>query len=341
VNVVVAPAKSILSTFMPGRFLTDQPFAVGEPDANCGDAAGHDQSGTYGDGYGTCTGTSMAAPHVTALVGIIRSINPLLSADKVRRIILNSGNQAAAPTKTKELGWGLPNASKAVDAVLATNPTRLTPLFSFYSEGRKDSFYTIVPQMARAAIGGTLKPKQTALAYNSSYGNTVSGYTAFPDPIPPQVVPGGSPTVDHRPRAEVFVFTTPTNPKNASVPLVPLYRLSWKCGDPTTSGQPNICADNPSHIDVTYTADPNGVTTFESVGYKLDGIEGYIYPKTIPQPTGTVRLMRKYNAARDDHAIFPESKLAGMQALGYTTDAGSDWIGYVYPNTGVPLTAIP
>jgi hypothetical protein len=69
------------------------------------------------------------------------------------------------------------------------------------------------------------------------------------------------------------------------------------------------------------------------VGYKLDGIEGYLYPKTLPQPAGTVRLMRKYNPARDDHAIFPESQLSAMAAQGYTQNSGSDWIGYVYPNT--------
>ncbi|MFY7857344.1 MAG: hypothetical protein ACOVQT_14490, partial [Rubrivivax sp.] len=271
-------------------------------------------------------------------------VNPLLSADQVRQIIRNSGNQATAATKTAELGWGLPDAGKAVTAALATNPTRLTPLFAFYSADRVDSFYTTVPQMARAALGGTLAPRRSpgeALAYNSAYGTTVGGYGQFPDPIPPQFAFGGSPTVDRRPLAEVYVFTTPSNPKSSSTPLAPLYRLSWKCGDATPGGQPAICATHPGHIDVTYTADPAGVTAFEGLGYRLDGIEGYIYPKTLPQPAGTVRLMRKYNPLRDDHAIFPESKLAAMQAAGYVQDTGSDWLGYVYPNTGTPLTAIP
>ena len=62
----------------------------------------------------------------------------------------------SAPVKTTELGWGVPDAGKAVDAALATNPTRLTPLFSFYSDARSDSFYTTVPQMARVALGGAI-----------------------------------------------------------------------------------------------------------------------------------------------------------------------------------------
>ncbi|MGB5146109.1 MAG: hypothetical protein WBN86_03170 [Porticoccaceae bacterium] len=68
---------------------------------------------------------------------------------------------------------------------------------------------------------------------------------------------------------------------------------------------------------VTYTADTAGVSAYQSVGYKLDGIEGYLYPETMSQPAGTVRLMRKYNPARDDHAIFPESQLSAMAAQGY------------------------
>ncbi len=69
------------------------------------------------------------------------------------------------------------------------------------------------------------------------------------------------------------------------------------------------------------------------LGSFLDGIEGYIYPKTVTQLTGTVWLMRKYNPARDDHAIFPETALSAMTAQGYTQNSGSDWLGYVYRNS--------
>ena len=58
-----------------------------------------------------------------------------------------------------------------------------------------------------------------------------------------------------------------------------------------------------------------------------------LYPiPTQSQPLGSVRLMRKYNPARDDHAIFPESELTNMANEGYTQNSGSDWLGYVYPN---------
>lgn len=122
-------------------------------------------------------------------------------------------------------------------------------------------------------------------------GTTIVGYPEFPDS---RYSDGTLPSF-RVPKAEVWVFTTPLNPENASLPLVPLYRFSWKCGD-WAPYQPAICSTNSQHTDSTYSADPvNGISFFESLGYKLDGIEGYIYPMSMTQPPGTVRLMRKYN----------------------------------------------
>lgn len=320
-NGVVAPAKSIVST-TPAS-------AAYNPDAwvMCGDAAGYDESGVLGDSYGSCTGTSMAAPHITALGGMIRSVNPRLSAETVKTIIRQNGSHAAM--RTNQVGYGLPNAFSAVSQAVSMTPNRLTPLFSFYSAGRLDYFYTTVPQMASTALVGLLQPGVGASPPSySSVGTGIINYPSFP---------GISPIAGRVPAAQVWIFTTPANPKSQSIPLAPLYRLSWKCGDP---GNSPVCASNPNHTDFVYTADPAGVSTLSSWGYKLDGIEGYIYPKTIAQPPGTVRLMRKYNAARDDHAIFPEPLLASMQAEGYTTNSGSDWLGYVYPNVNGTVPSI-
>lgn len=314
-NGVVGPARSIVSTTPVSGAYSSLAWVM------CGDQNGFDESGTPGDGYGSCTGTSMATPHVAALGGLLRSIQPRLSAEGVKSLIRQSGSHAAS--RTAQLGYGLPDASKAVQQAVAGAGNRLTPLFSFYSAGRLDHFYTAVPQMASAAVLGKLQPGVGANppAY-ATVGGTLNGYAGFP---------GITPSASRTPRAQAWIFTTPANPKNATVPLVPLYRLSWKCGDP---GESPVCPQNPSHTDFVYTTDSNGITSYSAWGYRLDGIEGYIYPKTIAQPAGTVRLMRKYNAARDDHAIFPESELAAMQAQGYTVNSGSDWLGYVYPNTG-------
>jgi hypothetical protein len=86
------------------------------------------------------------------------------------------------------------------------------------------------------------------------------------------------------------------------------------------------------NVDHTYTTDRAEIAAYKNDRYNLDGIEGYIFPKNEPQPNGTVKLYRKYNPARDDHAIFPESMLSYMASQGYTVNSGSEWIGYVFPN---------
>jgi serine protease len=337
-NGVVAPAKSIVSTMNAGHSYIESPTE------GCGDSSTTDQSGIrfsngYGDGVGTCTGISMSAPHVTAVAGLVRSVNPRLNANDLRQIIRESGNLANTP-RTVELGYGLPNANAAVDAAILTNPVKLTPLFSFYSTPRSDSFYTTVPQMANSAMDGTLRPRVYSDLfgyYMSAYGGAISGYWSFPRNV---FVFGGG--VVTSPKAEVWIFTTHINPKSPSVDLEPLIRMSWKCGDDTPKGvapgapgsfAPAVCGTAPRHID-TVLVNQSELAYFDWLGYKVDGTEGYVYPKTLAQPAGTVRLMRKYNRARDDFAAFPDTALATMQSNGYTEDGNlTDWLGYVYPNT--------
>ena len=285
----------------------------------------------------------MAAPHISALAGLIRSVNPLLTALETRSIIQNNGNLALS--RTAAMGYGMPNALTAVNAAISTNPRKLTPLFSFYSPVRQDSFYTTVPQMGIAALMGTLMPRKSmgtaAWAgddgyYYSAYGGYLSASYPF-FPTLDFVIGGGG---DVLPRAEVWLFTTHINQKSTTTPLLPIYRMSWKCKDYNTPYYPTaVCnSSNDKHMDTVLVLESE-VAYFKSLGYKIDGLEGYSYPKTLPQPAGTVRLIRKYHPGRDDHAIFPESAWPTMQAQGYTANTNNtDWLGYVYPNTngGMP-----
>lgn len=323
---VVAPARAIVSTVPP--------LAVYNPEApyRCSDQTPVDESNVNGDGYGSCTGTSMAAPHVSAMAGILRSINPRMTSSFMNTLIRATGTNVLSPNAV--IGSGLPRVDIAAAYIVNNTPNRLTPLFTQFSWGRRDFLMTTVPQMASAATWGTLQPANytgTSYRYVSAGGYAITGYGSYPGAY-------SDPYDDYAPKAAAWIFTTAHNPKNPSVPLVPLYRLSWKCGDYTPT-PPAVCSTVPGAMDTTYTADSAGVAAFQSAGYKLDGIEGYIYPKTISQPLGTVRLMRKYNPDRDDHAIFPETVISYFTSLGYTEDSGSDWLGYVYPNAtgGVPV----
>ncbi|RFC33295.1 MAG: hypothetical protein DID92_2727744756 [Candidatus Nitrotoga sp. SPKER] len=250
-------------------------------------------------------------------MGLLRTVDPLLSASQITSALLNSGDNAASPNITR--GYGVPNVATAVNNVLATT-NRLTPLFSHYSSTAKDHFYTVVPQMARASIVYGLLPYAQSPTQYFPYGTTVNEYPQF---AAPQLVSYTSPL------AEVWVFSTHVNPFSTTVELKPLYRLSWKCGDPGVS----VCGTNPNHVSHFYTTSLTEAQSYiGSAFYKLDGIEGYIYPTSLSKPTNATPLLRAYNPTRDDYAIFPQQQQTIMANDGYTQNVTT--LGYVYLNNG-------
>jgi hypothetical protein len=279
------------------------------------------------DGYGTCTGTSMAAPFITSAAALIRSIYPRATIDETRLILRASGSLASAPSVA--LGSGTVNVLMAVNKTVSTyNPRRLTPLYAYYSPYRLDSFYTTKPQLAVAAVVGTMLPRVPGSTnplnnrYIDTYGNPTSG-----PQLPPTdyAVFGPAPNMS---KAEAWIFTTIKNPLTGGS-LEPLFNMSWRCGD--TSFYTPACTTNPSHVD-TVLVGYSETAYFNSMGYRSIGVEGYIYPPNQAQPAGTVALLRRYNPNRDDHAVFPATALSTMAAMGYTATTGNDVIGYVYAN---------
>ncbi|WPZ19788.1 S8 family peptidase [Geobacillus subterraneus] len=68
-----------------------------------------------GHRYAALSGTSMAAPHVTALAALIRSINPRLTNDEVRRMIIQSADDLGERGKDPHYGYGLINVYRALE----------------------------------------------------------------------------------------------------------------------------------------------------------------------------------------------------------------------------------
>jgi hypothetical protein len=199
---------------------------------------------------------------------------------------------------------------------------------------------------------GQLLPQPPPPEDNKSYtsiGDVTPDYNRFPSngfgPPPPP---------DHAPRAMVSVFTSHVDPTDSNAELVPLYRMSWKCSSSSCS-----------HVSHAYTTSSTDVSTLNSWGYTLDGIEGYIYPSTkTQQPPGTVKLCRK-TSADDDYILFSGTGTDGRTCEigdGFTLDEngnprtdytgtmlGTDWIGWVYPvrppqaicANGVPCATTP
>jgi len=76
------------------------------------------------DDYDTLSGTSMASPLVAAILGVVWSVNPELSADEVANIVKTTASayRSAYPTVTGQTALPVPNLYTAVKAAIATLP---------------------------------------------------------------------------------------------------------------------------------------------------------------------------------------------------------------------------
>lgn len=133
--------------------------------------------------YGVCSGTSMAAPLVAGVAGLVRSVNPLLSWEETRRVLTQMAS--TDPNRLQRydaarMGAGLLDAEAAVRASLGTAAgatvfNRLAPLFSLLACSpacadlpagldRDLWLFTTNPQAAAAAQTGSLYLSQRRAA---------------------------------------------------------------------------------------------------------------------------------------------------------------------------------
>jgi serine protease len=331
---VVAPAKSVRSTFYPGITWSTQ--------LGCGDEFG---DGAANDGEGLCTGTSMSAPELSALYGLLRSINPVMRAgdpvnqtgivvpDGVREVVTQTASRSVAgqPEDTKQ-GFGIPNAQAAAQKMLGTSRSmpvrnRVTPLFGMYSPGSKDYATVATPQLAQSFLAYATNLHRSVHIVGDTFieGTVIPGYFAFPN------ADAGMP------RARAMVLTTEVRPTplNAAAPTpVPLVLLEKKRQGPV----PCDMTSPACHGD-TVVALESQVQSAVNAGYVYGGLQGYLYGKCSPEPScippGAQALHVKCTAgAYVDCATFLEGDRLAFEAAGYTSvflGAASSTIGYAYP----------
>ncbi len=82
-------------------------------------APGTDIYSTLPSEYGMMSGTSMAAPHVTGVVGLMFAVNPMLSATQAKNLLYNSARDIGNAGWDETYGYGEVNASAAVRAATA------------------------------------------------------------------------------------------------------------------------------------------------------------------------------------------------------------------------------
>jgi serine protease len=267
-----------------------------------------------GNLYGICTGTSMAAPHITGLVGLMRSTNPLLTKAQIRSAIVSAADGVFI---SNTWGYGLPNANSAVLNVLPTD--RLTPLFALSKVAGDDYVYTVFPQMGAALNDGLVPPfvgttVSTGGYYSFSWiGNTVAQFPSTFAGVTISVKPGQLPAAaNYVPRARLRVFTTPQTA--SGVTLWPICRFSYVAGSTTR------------HI--IDTAPKCAQSTLPSIAI-LDGQEGYVFPPNQAQPSGTVPVIRMEKipaagvptvfvfTAQTDQAYYTGQGFSNPVVLGY------------------------
>ena len=316
---LVAPAKSVLSTLYNNW--------NHNPEIPCGDRA--DMPGIPGDGLGTCTGTSMAAPLVVGLAAILRSVSPLLTHTEITDILTSTATHAGNRTDT--LGYGVPQAELAVLRALGRSGghpinNRLTPLFKMKSVANEVHYYTPAPQDAAALTFDPFDPFD-------SFGPEVGGYS----------LPGActiGPCPPNPATASFYIFTSTRPPYLGAPTLQPLYRLRY---DPNHAAS----CEGPTGPPLTdrrfaYAVSSSEINHFRSLigdegtGYEADGIMGWVYPWCEPnlycRPPGTLALYRLYNAAKDDWALVTELERTSYEESGYSVSQTFAGVGFVYDN---------
>ncbi|MBD3160479.1 MAG: S8 family serine peptidase [Candidatus Eisenbacteria bacterium] len=79
-----------------------------------------------GGSYGTKTGTSMACPHTSGAVAILRQIDPDLTVDEIKWILMQTSLDRGTAGEDNDYGWGIIDIAAAVDSVRAQLP-RVAP----------------------------------------------------------------------------------------------------------------------------------------------------------------------------------------------------------------------
>ena len=78
------------------NFVSDLKMGIAAPGVNI-------YSTIPGDKYATYSGTSMATPYVSGLIGLLKAIRPELTAEQAHRILVKTGNKTEDTSKTGKL----------------------------------------------------------------------------------------------------------------------------------------------------------------------------------------------------------------------------------------------
>lgn len=351
----VSPARKVIST-VPEGHTSIYPFS---------DFYFHDENfANTIDGYGYSTGTSMAAPIFSGIVGLLRSANPLVRTTELYSTLADTASNGGnynndGITGANRLAWGIPNASNAIDRVhgkIAASivKNRLTPMFVALNFANSDLLYSTRPQTILGAHwgnylaypDGSLGSSYTSstIALGIEGGQGAVGYPNFP----------GIKSFPHQeykpiPRSAFWVFTSAnTLWNNQPSIMIPLYTMSFRESCDLKRHAYLISQAEIAIYDQLNQCGPsNEINT-----YKYDGIEGYIMNACpsgfscddLGDPSEPQILYRLYNPAEGRSALLTESQISTLSFPGYTLPQPGlnlTQLGYVFPNEDTDGDGLP
>ncbi len=125
------------------------PGGIGTPGSNCSDLKDCILSTGESDEYVLMAGTSMAAPHVAGVAGLLYAVSDRMTPELVRRILTETAEPVAAAGSypSEAYGWGMLNAGRAVRRAL------MDPYGPYRDDGSATTHY-VWPVAPRALDSG-------------------------------------------------------------------------------------------------------------------------------------------------------------------------------------------
>ncbi|HWR82557.1 MAG TPA: S8 family serine peptidase [Candidatus Deferrimicrobium sp.] len=136
--------------------------------------------------YGVMTGTSMAAPHVSGLVALLRQKNPNATVDEIKQAILTTAQDYTYTLPDNNYGWGVIDCMAALNALSSVNPTPNVRVYAFdhpaIAAGDTVSGRIVLQNLGADAtsVNGLItgsNPSLTVLNNLASFGNVGEGDT--------------------------------------------------------------------------------------------------------------------------------------------------------------------
>jgi bacillopeptidase F len=124
-----------------------------------------------GGGYGGADGTSMATPHVTGVIALMRQANPDLSVEQIKQIIYDTAFDLGGTGEDNEYGHGM------IDAYAAVQQATVGITFTF-PDGRPDLLDPAGDDAIRVVVSA--QPATPVTGSGRLYFSTGGPYTELP-----------------------------------------------------------------------------------------------------------------------------------------------------------------